>query len=125
MAEVRVIEIDRWGRFLVHEARGGEWRLPGDALQPGESPDLAAVRLFEALTGEVLDDLRLYPSAPGSAAGHVYYFDADLDHAILGDGNTRFHRVAPADLPTAPLAEPDRELLSTFAVSPLFKAMFH
>ena len=129
---VRVIEIDRWGRFLVAEEADGRWRLPASPVGDGESPDLAAVRAFEALTGEVLDGLMLYraarsgetPWAPGATA-HVYYFDADLDPAILGDGMRAFHRVAPGDVEAAPLDEQDRSLLAEFAAGTHYRAMFH
>lgn len=140
---VSVIEIDRWGSVLLQlrdadlppERFPGVWSLPGGLIEPGESPDAAALREFEEETGHLLEHLKLYrvfragePDAPPIELDvlHVYYFDADLPETLIevneGQAFRYFSRAAIADLE---MPVHIREVLERFFVSPAYKAMFH
>lgn len=141
-SSVAVIEIDRWGRFLLQrtgrrQAASGpsaEWDLPGGAVGPGEPPDAAALREFEAQTGYGLESLRHYRSFAGSEveAGpavlrlHVYYADADLEAGTVdAPGEAPHAYFATGDLGALNLAPAARAVLEKFAESPAYRALFH
>lgn len=139
---VVVVEIDRWGRFLLQrgsrrQAASGPsaaWDLPGGAVGPGEPPDAAALREFEAQTGYGLESLSHYRSFAGSEveAGpavsrlHVYYADADLEAATRdAPGGAPHVYFAPGELSALDLAPAARAILEKFAESPAYRALFH
>jgi 8-oxo-dGTP pyrophosphatase MutT (NUDIX family) len=135
---VSVLEIDRWGRVLVQQpadtGRPGSWSLPGGLVRADESPDRAALRHFDALTGHTLDSLLLYRSfqregtfATGPAEmTHVYYFDADLQvKDLAGPRGSSLRYIGPEDLPDASMVAYAQTLLEAFFGSPAYRAMFH
>lgn len=127
---VAVIALDRWGRALLVRDERGLLALPAAGLGPAEPPDAAALRLFEACTGVVLEQLRLArvwrpPEAPPGLPWHelhLYFDDPDLDPATL-PGQAR--AVAPSDLESLPLEPWVRGVLEHFFESPAYRALFH
>lgn len=135
---VAVAQLDRWGRVLVMRpadgGRPGDWGLPGGPLDAGESADRASFRHFEALTGEVLENLRL-EGVHRRASGawvlpgenlHLYYFDADLDVEELdtpASGEAAY--LGPRELASVPLVAWTAELLEGFFAGAAYRAMFH
>jgi 8-oxo-dGTP pyrophosphatase MutT (NUDIX family) len=137
---VQVLEIDRWGRVLVQRRNHGHgelWaellELPTGELSGGESPDAACLRVFEEATGALLATLRMfhtYARADGFPTAafdrtHVYYHDADLDAALLGETESAFVYLDPQSIATAPLLERDRRILREFVDGSAYRAMFH
>lgn len=119
-ADVVVIAMDRWGRFLLI----GDG-LPGGAIAAGEAPDGAALRAFEDATGVVLEQLRLYRVLEDDGRRlHVYFDDPDIDAATLpADLDARY-------LPPERVAEPGldpvtRLVLEAFLESGAYRALFH
>ena len=135
-----VMAIDRWGRLLLRRDRLGhghlsteDFRLPMVTITAAESPDIAALRGFEAETSALLPTLRLFrtyrrssgfPNAPFETM-HLYYHDADLDAAMLGLDGNEYVYVDREGLAGAPLAPVTRRILGEFVESPAYKAMFH
>jgi 8-oxo-dGTP diphosphatase len=135
---VSVLEIDRWGRVLLlrpaDTGPGDSWSIPGGPARPGESPDQAALRRFEELTGHTLETLKLYRALrrePGLPTGpapwtHVYYHDADLhlpDLSLPPGAEATYAGLA--DVHDLQLPDYARTLLVAFFESPAYKAMFH
>jgi 8-oxo-dGTP diphosphatase len=65
---VAVALIDRAGRILLQRRRpggehGGLWEFPGGKIEPGETPQMAAVREIEEELGLRLDAASLVPSS--------------------------------------------------------------
>ena len=63
---VAVALVDEAGRILLQQRRrgsehGGLWEFPGGKVDPGESPQIAAVREIEEELGLCLDAERLEP----------------------------------------------------------------
>jgi 8-oxo-dGTP pyrophosphatase MutT (NUDIX family) len=139
---VGVIEIDRWGRFLLQlrdddlppERYPAMWSIPGGILEPGEAPDAGAFREFEEETGHLLDSLKLFrvyrrdPDLPTSLTDvfHIYYLDADIDEdKISVNEGQAFKYWAPNELAALSIPPHTRRILDEFVVSPAYKAMFH
>ncbi|MGI8925208.1 MAG: NUDIX domain-containing protein, partial [Tepidiformaceae bacterium] len=137
---VAVIEIDRWGRFLLQlrdeglERFPGYWTVPGGRMEPGESPDATAFREFEEETGHLLDTVRLFkvyrrevdlPSAMVDVQ-HVYYIDADIDEeAIEVREGQAFRYFRPDELQGLKLTPYARQILGEFVPSTAYRGMFH
>lgn len=133
-ARAMVIEIDRWGRLLLMQrpSPGGAWMVPAGFVRPGESPDAAALRIFEEETGHLLEDLRLFHvfregEVPGLAGvEHVYAIDADIDEGLIEAPPGRaFRYVRPADAAALPLRPHDRAIVEQFVASTHYRKMFH
>jgi 8-oxo-dGTP diphosphatase len=139
---VAVLEIDRWGRVLL-QLRDADlprdrwpdaWSLPGGLLEPGESPDAAALREFEEETGWILEELKLYrvfrkgSDLPGLLVNteHVYYVDADIDEDLIevGEGQA-FRYFAPGEIAGLRMPPHAREILRLFFESSAYRGMFH
>lgn len=135
---VAVAALDRWGRVLLTRptdgGRPGDWGLPGGAIGDGESADRACFRHFEALTGDVLESLKLEGvrrraggdwMLPGESL-HVYYFDPDLDAEQLDlPAATEVLYLHPGDVEGTALVEWAREALVRFFAGGAYRAMFH
>jgi 8-oxo-dGTP pyrophosphatase MutT (NUDIX family) len=137
-----VLQLDRWGRVLLQlrdddlppERHPSVWSLPGGLVQPGESPDLAALREFEEETGHRLDDLKLFRvyrrdvDVPDSLVNvqHVYYIDADLDLDDLqvNEGQALGY-VAPSEVADLPMPPHARRILTDFFEGSAYRALFH
>ena len=118
-SRVTVLALDRWGSVLV-----GDAGPPSTALREGESPDAAALRVFEQATGELLDELHLFRD--GEPAHHVYYCDPDLPLDELDPpAGAPLRYVAPGEIDVAGLPEEARALLARFVASSAYRAMFH
>ena len=122
-SRVTVLALDRWGRVLVTADATGD-APPSTRLRAGESPDLAALRVFEEATGAVLDELHLFP---GEGRGHhVYYCDPDLAlEELAPHPHTALRYLAPAGIESARLSAEARALLTRFVASSAYRAMFH
>lgn len=141
-AGVSILELDRWGRVLLQlrdddlppERYPGHWSTLGGLIEPGESPDAAALREFEEETGHLLGDLRLYrvfrrglelPTAPVDVQ-HVYYVDADLDPAMLSvNEGQAFRYFAPGEIAALRVPPHTLAILDAFFASPAYRALFH
>ena len=71
---VAVALIDDQGLMLMHRRRldsmhGGLWEFPGGKIEPGESPESAALREIEEELGVMLDPRALLPVNFASGAG--------------------------------------------------------
>ena len=135
---VAVAALDRWGGVLLTRpadgGRPGDWGLPGGAIADGESADRGAFRHFEALTGEVLESLKLEGvrrraggdwSLPGENM-HLYYFDPDLDAEQLDlPAGAEAMYLRPGDMGETALVTWVREALERFFAGGAYKAMFH
>lgn len=122
---VTVIALNRWGHVLLRQPPGADrWVLPASPLQPGESPDAAALRTFDEATTVVLEDLRLFrgyrQEAPNALLEHVYYDDPDLPLAEPG-----LAHFSPAALAELHIEANARTILDEFLVSPAYRALFH
>lgn len=139
---VGIIEIDRWGRLLLQlrdpdlppERFPGTWCIPGGLMEPGEPADSAALREFEEETGHLLPELKLYRvyrratdlSTLLSDIFHVYYTDADIPEEMIDvNEGQAFRYFAPAELDALDIPPHARAILSDFATSPAYRAMFH
>lgn len=139
---VSILQLDRWGRVLLQlrdddlppERYPGHWSFPGGLMEPGESPDAAALREFEEETGHLLEDLKLFrvyrrdsdlPTALVDVQ-HVYYVDADIseEHIDVREGQA-FRYFAPTELPTLRMPPHGHTILQHFLESPAYKALFH
>ncbi len=122
-SRVTVLALDRWGRMLVAEdATTGA--PPSTHLRAGESPDLAALRVFEEATGTVLEELRLFPG--GDRGHHIYYCDPDLAlEELAPPPHATLRYLAPAEIEAARLNTEACTLLARFAASSAYRAMFH
>lgn len=139
---VGVLELDRWGRVLLQlrdadlpeDRYPGHWSIPGGLIEPGESPDAAALREFEEETGQLLEELKLFhvfrkdvdvPTDPVHV-NHVYYVDADIDEELIDVREGQAFRYFAADeiekLTVPPHA---RRILGRFFESPAYRALFH
>ena len=125
MSRVTVLVLDRWGRVLVAEEEPGA-QPPSGELTAAESPDAGALRIFEAATGTVLDELKLL--RPGEARHHIYYCDPDLEITeLVPPRGVTLHYVGPNELASRhpSLATEARSLLTKFFASSDYRAMFH
>ena len=122
-SRVTVLALDRWGRVLVVVDTAGA-RPPSEELGEAESPDTGALRVFEAATGALLDELKLLRL--GEKGHHVYYCDPDLDVSELTPPGTVLLRyLAPAEIESGGLTAEARSLLLEFVASSAYRAMFH
>ncbi len=122
-ARVTVLALDRWGSVLVVERWGGG-APPSTHLRAGESADAGALRVFEEMTGALLEELHLFRD--GERSHHVYYCDPDLDSGELeAPPGAALRYVAPAEIEGAELSGEARALLTRFVVSSAYRAMFH
>jgi 8-oxo-dGTP diphosphatase len=139
---VSLVILDPWGRVLLQlrdddlppERLPGVWSLPGGLVEPGESPDAAAIREFEEETGQLLEGLRLFhvfrrdTDLPGDLVDidHVYYADPGIPEAAIevreGQAFRYFGAGELAGLPVAPHA---RVILDRFFASAAYRALFH
>ncbi len=122
-SRVTVLALDRWGKVLTVE-REGTGGPPSTPLREGESPDAAALRVFEELTGALLDELHLFrDETPGH---HHYYCDPDLAIGELEPAaGASLRYVGPDDLTSASLTDEARALLERFIASSAYRALFH
>jgi len=139
---VGIIEIDRWGRLLLQlrdadlplERFPDAWCIPGGLMEPGEPPDIAALREFEEETGQLLQELRLFrvyrkatdlPSLL-SDVFHVYYIDADVPEEFIevNEGQA-FKYFAPDELDSLNIPPHAAAILREFVESPAYRGMFH
>ena len=133
---VSVIEVDRWGRLLlqlVDTGPGSRWALPGGIIEPGESPDAGAIRIFEEETGHLLEQLRLFrvfgegdlPGLPATRE-HVFYVDADIDEGLIAVRAGRaFRYVRPGEVADLPMTPRARAIVEQFVASTHYRKMFH
>jgi hypothetical protein len=127
---VAVIALDRWGRALLVRDERGLLALPAAPLGPDEPPDAAALRLFEAVAGVVLEQLRLarvwraaeVPAVLPWPEVHLYFDDPDLDPAVLP---CEARAVGPDEVGGLPLDPWVRSILEAFFESPAYRALFH
>lgn len=141
-AGVSVLALDRWGRVLLQlrdddlppERFPGHWSMLGGLVQPGESPDAAALREFEEETGHLLDEIRVYrvfrrdPDVPTALVDlqHVYYVDADLEESRLSvNEGQAFRYFAPGELRGLRVPPHTLSILDAFFASPAYRALFH
>ncbi|GAB4336786.1 MAG: hypothetical protein Kow0010_24770 [Dehalococcoidia bacterium] len=135
-AHVWVIELNRWGQLLL-QLRGSDlestWTPPGGPIGPGESPDAAAIRVFEEETGHLLEQLRLFrvfregdlPGLP-AAVEHVFYVDADIDEGLIdARAGQVFRYVRPGEVADLPMASWARAVVEQFVASTHYRKMFH
>ena len=125
-AAVVVIALDRWGRLLLAgRPPNGPWAPPRGTLAPGESPDEAALRVFEGATGVLIDGLRRDPAASGPAR-HVYYADPDLDlDGLNAPAGWRLRYIAPGSLEGEQVDAAAAELLDAFVHGSAYRTLFH
>lgn len=122
-SQVTVLALDRWGSILVVE-RAGESAPPATRLRAGESADAGALRVFEESTGALLEELHLFRD--GEPGHHVYYCDPDLElEALEAAAGASLRYLAPVEFEVAELSGEARALLTRFAESSAYRAMFH
>lgn len=79
---IAIAVVEQEGRFLIGQrpvgsALAGMWEFPGGKIEPGESPEAAAVRECREETGLQVEPLRRYPTAE-----HDYEHDQVQLHFI-------------------------------------------
>jgi len=122
-SRVTVLALDRWGSVLVAQGAAGA-APPSTALSETESPDTGALRVFEAATGALLDELKLFRD--GEQGHHIYYCDPDLDLSDLTPAEaSSLHYIAPDEVESAGLTPEAQSLLTRFVASSAYRAMFH
>ncbi len=122
-SRVTVLALDRWGRVLVVVDTAGA-RPPSGELDEAESPDTGALRVFEAATGALLDELKLLRL--GEKSHHVYYCDPDLGVSELTPaGTVTLRYLAPDEIESGGLTAEAQSLLTKFVTSSAYRAMFH
>ncbi len=128
---VGVILLDPYGRFLLNRRDSepdrrlaGRWSILSGHIQPGETPEEAALREIREETGHPVP--RLHPVVRVSWPRPVYLFGAALpvpvQDVILGEGVE--HRFVDFDSvsllsPRAPLLRP---VLRAFAATAAYRA---
>ncbi|MGA9347433.1 MAG: NUDIX hydrolase, partial [Anaerolineae bacterium] len=112
--------------LMVLQGRSDEessWAVPGGSIEPGETPEQAAIREVKEETGLDIRIVRPYAVVRGVndyGSYRVHYFQADVvgGEAKAGDPDGLIHRVAwvPADrLPNLRLSHDDqRQFLMAF-----------
>jgi len=101
------------------------WAVPGGSIEPGETPEQAALRETKEETSLDVRLLRRYTVVDGVktyGAYRVHYFEAEVQGGETGhnDPDDLVHRVAwvPADrLPELVLTHPDQRQILTLFVS--------
>jgi mutator protein MutT len=107
---VAIAVVEHEGRFLIGQRPegvplAGLWEFPGGKIQPGETPEEAAIRECQEETGLTIVPLFRYPE-------HVQQYD---------HGQVQLHFIAcrPADpqqmAPTAPFRWAGRDQLADYA----------
>jgi len=108
------------GRRLPDVALAGLWEFPGGKIEPGETPEAAAVRECLEETGLRVEPLSRYPT-------ERYDYDHDrvelhfiacrpTENAILPPGG-RFQWIARSDLPKLEFPAGNRNLLQMLAAA--------
>ncbi|MFN0095990.1 MAG: NUDIX domain-containing protein [Dehalococcoidia bacterium] len=137
-----VVALDRWGRVLLQlrdadlppERYPDHWSLLGGLIEPGEAPDLAALREFEEETGILLDDVRLYRAfrrtvdLPEALVDiqHVYFADPDIPEEQIDVREGQAMRYfAEHELGALLIPPHTRTILAAFFGSPAYRALFH
>lgn len=86
-----VFVFDRLGRtLLVRDASTGLWGNPGGAIDPGESPVVAAVRELREETGLVASQLHLLGAYGGSAFEVTYPGGDRSSYVVVSYGTFEF-----------------------------------
>jgi len=112
MISIAIAVVEHEGRFLIGQrppgvALAGLWEFPGGKVEPGETPEMAAVRECLEETGLAVDVIGAYP-----------VHDHQYDHGAV---RLHFFRCRPTDRPSAPAAPfrwVKREALADYAFPP-------
>ncbi len=102
------------------------WAVPGGSIEPGETPEQAALREAKEETGLNVRLLRRYTIVDGVkdyGRYRVHYFEAEVRGSDTGKGDPdglvyRVAWVAAGSLPDLALSHPDqRQILTSFVAA--------